>query len=109
MTLLPCLAQAVEALSASCGQDLQGLNTHIHCPENGQTVDLSEGAASLRMVMILLRAQRCPSPAHMMMQLTTECPGVWGLSAFHSAAVLAIPGPQVPCPESRRTFQALDA
>ena len=49
------LVQAVESLSASCGQDLQGLNTHIHCPENGQTVDLSEGAASLRMVIILSR------------------------------------------------------
>jgi len=44
--------QAVEALSTSCSRDLQGLNTRIHCPENGQTVDLSEGAASLRMVRL---------------------------------------------------------
>ncbi len=46
------LAQAVEALRASCGSDLQGLNTHIHCPRNNETVDLSEGASSVRMVRL---------------------------------------------------------
>ena len=45
-------AQAVQALSASCARDLQGLNTCIHCPQNSETVDLSEGASSVRMVCI---------------------------------------------------------
>ena len=45
-------AQAVEALSASCARDLRGLNTRIHCPQNRETVDLSKGAASVRMVCI---------------------------------------------------------
>ena len=46
------LAQAVEALAASCARDLQGLNTRVHCPQNSETVDLSEGASSVRMVCI---------------------------------------------------------
>ena len=46
------LVQAVEALAASCARDLQGLNTRIHCPQNGETVDLSEGASSVRMVCL---------------------------------------------------------
>ena len=46
------LPQAVEALAASCARGLQGLNTRIHCPQNSETVDLSEGASSVRMVRI---------------------------------------------------------
>ncbi|CAK0764272.1 hypothetical protein CVIRNUC_003141 [Coccomyxa viridis] len=41
--------QAVQALAASCARDLQGLNTRVHCPQNSETVDLSEGASSVRM------------------------------------------------------------
>ncbi len=46
------LAQAVQALAASCARDLQGLNTRVHCPQNSETVDLSEGASSVRMVRV---------------------------------------------------------
>lgn len=73
-----CPAQAVEALSASCDQDLQGLNTQVHCPENGQTVDLSEGAASLRLVITLvleLNADPCRTRINMQLLREGRIPG----------------------------------
>ena len=92
------LVQAVEALSTSCQQDLQGLNTRIHCPQNGQSIDLSEGADSLRMVRARLSptcadASPCACfersfSASTVLHRPCHCPDAWSVLTPCDVAIL---------------------
>ena len=42
--------QATEILRDACAEDLYPVNAQVHCPGNGETVDLSAGTASFQVV-----------------------------------------------------------
>lgn len=42
--------QATQILRDACAEDLYSVNGQVHCPGNGETVDLSAGTASFQVV-----------------------------------------------------------
>ncbi|CAL8467688.1 g7226 [Coccomyxa elongata] len=48
LVLMHGLPQATEILRDACAEDLYPVNGQVHCPGNGETVDLSAGTASFQ-------------------------------------------------------------
>lgn len=42
--------QATQVLRDACADDLYSVNGQVHCPANGETVDVSAGTSSFQVV-----------------------------------------------------------